>query len=94
MVVENESNWRHAFRCGAANTIAHRLLDSIAKQQEDVKVSTALIVLDKRVGEAVKKFYPSLRPIAQKQGMSSYNAYGAGREAGRGVGLNRTRNIG
>jgi len=95
MQIENESNWRHAFRCGAADTISRRLIDSITKQaEENVKVSNALIVLDKRVGLAVKKFYPTLGAIKQKQGMSNYNAYGAGKVAGRGVGLNRTKNIG
>lgn len=94
MSVESESNWRHAFRVGCAETIAMRLRAERRQAETVAATSTALIVINKQVDMAFDKFYPDTRKIAQRGQVNSYNAQGAGRAAGNSVGLRRNAGIG
>ncbi len=93
-VVEGESNWRHAFSCGAADTVGYMLRDLRRKSEDNPVQTKALLVIDTQGKEALQKFYPSLKPISQKGGGTSYNATAAGRAAGSSIQLTRPTGIG
>jgi hypothetical protein len=84
--------WKNAFRLGASQTIAGRLVDQRKKTHAAAAAagqSSALVVV-KKAEEAVsiyiKKNVPGLRATARAQ-FSSRSGYGAGANAGRGVNL-------
>lgn len=90
-------SWKNAFRLGAAETIGARLKaqrEETHKAAEDNGQGAALVVVkdaEKAVDMYVAKKYPKMGRTAGAT-FSSGSGYGAGKEAGKSVGLGGTSN--
>jgi len=84
--------WKNAFRLGAASTINNRLCEQRRKTHKEADKagqSQALVVVEK-AAEAVEVFMKREVPNLKKGSAASFSSgsgYGAGRAAGKNVGL-------
>ncbi len=97
MPVPSARGWKNAFRLGAAATISERLeaqRKETHKAAEDDGQGAALVVVkqaEKAVDLYVARKYPRMGKSAGAT-YSSGSGYGAGKEAGKSVGLGGTSN--
>lgn len=86
-----ESN---SFRCGMAEGIGSLFAEQRKKAKEDINNCTAMVILDKREGEAKTAMYAkhNLRKGAGITGGTSRDAHDRGFSAGRNVSINKGLN--
>lgn len=88
----NARGWKHAFRTGAGQTVGERLEEQYRQhkaeaQAEDSQTGALVIVKDKELAEAVRKFYPRLRNSSSRASFSNGSGLAAGQAAGRQINL-------
>lgn len=90
--------WKHAFRVGAANTVANRIIENWQKTQMGAGRAGEIMVADLSDAEKMMRDLFNVRSVRKKMPTSSGLGLMAGAEAGRGVNLDaqvggRSRNL-
>lgn len=82
---------KKSFQLGMATRINERLLELVAARQNNRTSDCRALVVTKKheVAAATHSFYPRIRNSRSSRGASNGGAYGAGKEAGNGVGFGR-----
>jgi hypothetical protein len=87
-------SWCNTYRMGAAHAIHARIQRQLAEaKRSSERASTALVVINNRVDEAVAKVYPELKTVKAGRVRGSADAYYAGRAAGSSMSLGHTAKI-
>lgn len=86
--------WKNAHRMGSTRTIRDRLREiyqeNLAQQKASGDIdSNALVAVRDDLKNAVARYFPRLRSVSTNGRVSSGSGLAAGREAGRGVGLEK-----
>jgi hypothetical protein len=91
---DSARSWCNTYRMGAAHAIYARFDRQLAEaKRASERASTALVVINHRVDEAVAKVYPKLKDSKAARVRGSADAYHAGRAAGSAMSLERTAKL-
>lgn len=85
---DSARGWCNTYRMGAVHEIYRRFdLQLAAAKAQGARTSTALVVINDRVEQAVAKAFPALKTTKARPVRGNFDAYSSGRAAGRAMPL-------